>query len=152
MANDFGLSDQRVQSEVFSLFQQKINPLTHGKLTQRTVAGGIRFYDFQCSAQKSVSVMALFDERLVEAHRKSVNLAMRELERFASVRIRDEANVNTQNHEITGKRVYASFQHDASRLLDPQLHTHNVVCNVTRSANGQYKALENTEMCKAIRY
>ena len=152
LANDFGLSEQKVQAKVFSLFQQNINPLTHGKLTQRTVAGEIRFYDFQCSAQKSVSVMALFDDWLVEAHRKSVDLAMRELERFAAVRIRDGANVNTQNHEITGKIVYAIFQHDASRLLDPQLHTHNVVCNVTRDANGQYKALENTEMCKAIRY
>ena len=77
-------------------------PVTHQKLTQRTVAGGIRFYDFQCSAQKSVSVMSLFDQRLIEAHRRSVAFAMKELERFAAVRIRSGANVNTQNHEVTG--------------------------------------------------
>ncbi|MBP3395465.1 MAG: relaxase domain-containing protein [Lentisphaeria bacterium] len=77
-------------------------PVTHRKLIQQTIAGGIRFYDFQCSAQKPVSVMSLFDQRLIEAHRRSIAFAMKELERFAAVRIRSGANVNTQNHEVTG--------------------------------------------------
>ena len=102
LAEDFGIANQTVSAEVFSLFQQDLNPVTHQKLTQRTVAGGIRFSDFQCSAQKSVSVMSLFDQRLIEAHRRSVAFAMKELERFAAVRIRSGANVNTQNHEVTG--------------------------------------------------
>ena len=102
LAEDFEIANQTVSAEVFSLFQQDLNPVTHQKLTQRTVAGGIRFYDFQCSAQKSVSVMSLFDQRLIEAHRRSVAFAMKELERFAAVRIRSGANVNTQNHEVTG--------------------------------------------------
>ena len=53
---------------------------------------------------------------------------------------------------MTGKIVYASFRHDASRTLDPQVHTHNVVVNVTRDSEGKYKALESVEMCRAIRY
>lgn len=152
LADMFGLSESKVDSETFSLFQQNINPRTHGKLTQRTVNGGIRFYDFQCSAQKSVSIMSIFDERLVDAHRRSVALAMNELEKFASVRIRNGENVNTQNHETTGKIIYAAFHHDTSRALDPQLHTHNVVCNVTVDSDEKFKALENSEMCRAIRY
>ncbi len=152
LAGELGLEGASVESGVFSLFQQNLNPLTGEKLTQRTVEGGIRFYDFQCSAQKSVSVMGLFDERLGEAHREAVGLAMRELERFAAVRLRSGENVHTQNHENTGRIVYAEFHHDVSRLLDPQLHTHNVVCNVTKDRDGKFKALENTEMCQAIRY
>lgn len=104
------------------------------------------------SEQKSVSVMCLFDKRLIEAHRRSVAFAMKELERFAAVRIRSGANVNTQNYEVTGNIVYASFQHDISRLLDPQRHTHNEVCNVTKTKDGIYKVLENFEICRAIRY
>ncbi len=69
LAEDFGIANQTVSANIFSLFQQNINPVTRQKLTQRTVAGGIRFYDFQCSAQKSVSVMSLFDKRLIGAHR-----------------------------------------------------------------------------------
>ena len=103
LAEDFWIANQTVSADVFSLFQQNINPVTHQKLTQRTIAGGIRFYDFQCSAQKSVSVISLFDKRLIGAHRRSVAFVMKELERFATVRIRNGENVNTQNHEITWK-------------------------------------------------
>lgn len=152
LVDDFQLQNMPVASDIFSLFQQNLNPVTLSKLTQRTVNGGIRFYDFQCSAQKSVSIMSLFDSRLIEAHRQSVALAMKELERFAAVRIRHGENVNTQNYELTGKMIYSSFYHDCSRNLDPQLHTHNVVCNVTQDYDGNFKALENAAMCKAIQY
>ncbi len=152
LAKELGLEGAEVWSKEFSLFQQNLNPVTGDKLTQRTVVGGIRFYDFQCSAQKSVSVMSMFDERLVEAHREAVLVGMRELEKFAAVRLRSGENVHTQNHENTGQIVYAEFHHDVSRALDPQLHTHNVVCNVTKDKDGVYKALENADMCQAIRY
>lgn len=152
LADTFGLRDKVVTSEEFSLFQRNVNPKTLGKLTQKNMPGGPRFFDFQVAAPKSVSVMSMFDERLVEAHRESVRIAMAELERLAAVRVRDGENVRTNNYETTGKLVYAEFMHDTSRVLDPQLHTHNVVCNVTRAGDGRYKALETLEMCRAIRY
>lgn len=152
LADAFDLRDKVVTSEEFSLFQRNVNPKTLGKLTQKNMPGGPRFFDFQVAAPKSVSVMSMFDERLVEAHRESVRIAMAELERLAAVRVRDGENVRTNNYETTGKLVYAEFMHDTSRALDPQLHTHNVVCNVTRAGDGRYKALETLEMCRAIRY
>ncbi|WP_288512870.1 MobF family relaxase [uncultured Victivallis sp.] len=152
LADAFGLRDKVVTSEEFSLFQRNVNPKTPGKLTQKNMPGGPRFFDFQVAAPKSVSVMSMFDERLIEAHRESVRIAMAELERLAAVRVRDGENVRTNNYETTGKLVYAEFMHDTSRALDPQLHTHNVVCNVTRAGDGRYKALETLEMCRAIRY
>ena len=94
----------------------------------------------------------MFDERLVRAHSKAVLTAMREMEKLAAVRLRKGDQVRTNNYEITGKIIYASFRHDASRALDPQLHTHNVVANVTKTADGEFKALESLEMVRAIRY
>ena len=152
LADAFGLQDKVVTSEEFSLFQRNMNPKTLDRLTQKNMPGGPRFFDFQVAAPKSVSVMSMFDERLIEAHRESVRIAMAELERLAAVRVRDGANVRTNNYATTGKLVYAEFMHDTSRALDPQLHTHNVVCNVTRTDDGRYKALETLEMCRAIRY
>ena len=152
LADAFGLRGEIVTSREFSLFQKNINPKTHGKLTQKNIPGGPRFFDFQCAAPKSVSVMSLFDERLMEAHIESVRIAMSELEKFAAVRVRHGENVRTNNYETTGQLIYAEFTHDTSRELDPQLHTHNVVCNVTRSHDGKFKALETLEMCRAIRY
>lgn len=151
-ASAFGLSGQKVTPEAFSLFQQNLNPLTGEKLTPRNNPHSVRFYDFQCSAQKSVSVMSLFDSRLAEAHRKAVEVGMRELERFAAVRIRRGDNYATKNFAYTGKIVYAQYHHDNSRLLDPQLHTHNVIVNVTPDPNGSYKALDASEMYRTIRY
>lgn len=153
LASEFNIEGQEVSAEVFSQFQQNINPVTNDKLTKRTRTGGIRFYDFQCSSQKSVSIMSLFDDRLVHAHRRSVDYAMKEIERFAAVRIRKGENIGTNNFTNTGQIVYAQFHHDSSRTLDPQLHAHNVVANVTWDAvNGEYKALETLDICKAIRY
>lgn len=152
LADAFSLQDKVVTSEEFSLFQRNVNPKTLVRLTQKNMPGGPRFFDFQVAAPKSVSVMSMFDERLIEAHRESVRIAMAELERLAAVRVRDGENVRTNNYATTGKLVYAEFMHDTSRALDPQLHTHNVVCNVTRTDDGRYKALETLEMCRAIRY
>ena len=132
LASAFGLENESVAQDVFSLFQQNLNPSSKQKLTPRNNPNSVRFYDFQCSAQKSVSVMSLFDSRLVEAHRKAVEVGMRELERFAAVRIRKGESYATKNFEFTGKFIYAQYHHDNSRMLDPQLHTHNVIVNVTQ--------------------
>ncbi len=67
---------------------------------------------------------------------------MNELEKLAEARVRKGDNVRTNNLEITGKIIYPSFTHDASRALDPQLHTHNVVCNVTKDSEWHYKDVE----------
>ena len=152
LASAFHLDGTIVQPEAFSLFQQNLHPESRGKLTPRNNPHAVRFYDFQCSAQKSVSVMSLFDSRLIEAHRKAVEVGMRELERFAAVRIRKGESYATKNFEFTGKFIYAQYHHDNSRLLDPQLHTHNVIVNVTQEGNGSFKALDPSQMFKAIRY
>jgi conjugative relaxase-like TrwC/TraI family protein len=46
----------------------------------------------------------------------------------------------------TGKLVAALFQHDTSRALDPQLHTHAVIANVTPRPDGEWRALKNDQL------
>jgi molybdopterin-guanine dinucleotide biosynthesis protein len=45
--------------------------------------------------------------------------------------------------ERTGNLVVARFAHDLSRACDPQLHTHCVMVNATRRADGQWRASDN---------
>ena len=100
-------------------------------------------WDATFSAPKSVSLTALVggDERVREAHRESVRLALDQLERYTQARIGG-------NHppETTGKFIAAKFEHDTARPVDgyvaPQLHTHAVVFNVTQRDKGQPRAIQ----------
>ncbi len=139
----------------FRLLRENINPATGEKLTQRNLENRIAFFDFQCSAQKSVSLLRALtgDERLATAHDLAAAEAFAELETFAACRVRDGAAASSQQTRQTGNVCAAAFRHDASRALDPQLHTHYVVANATwDESQGRMVALENCEMVKAIRY
>ncbi|MBE0617465.1 MAG: relaxase domain-containing protein, partial [Proteobacteria bacterium] len=46
----------------------------------------------------------------------------------------------------TGNLVVATFDHATSRELDPQLHTHAVVANLTRRNDGSWGALHNPSL------
>ncbi|MBS51047.1 MAG: DNA relaxase [Sphingobium sp.] len=92
-------------------------------------------WDFAISAPKSVSVMALAlgDERIVQLHERSVDVALAYLEEHAQLRKREAGNIV---HETTGRLLWARFTEHASRELDPHLHTHVVVLNMTNGQSG----------------
>ena len=99
-------------------------------------------WDMTFSAPKSVSVMAEVagDRRLIAAHERSVKTALELAEQhFSATRIRDHGAVR---REATGNLVIASFRHGTSRALDPQLHTHDIILNMTRDEAGQWRSLE----------
>ncbi|EEJ1918060.1 conjugative transfer relaxase/helicase TraI [Salmonella enterica subsp. enterica serovar Urbana] len=87
-------------------------------------------YDLTFSAPKSVSVMALVgeDRRFIEAHNRAVAVVMKEVEQLVSARITLEGKTETV---LTGSMVAALYNHDTSRDLDPQVHTHALVFNAT---------------------
>ena len=92
-------------------------------------------WDATFSAPKSVSLTALVggDDRVRQAHRESVKVALGEMEKYVQARIGG-------NHpaETTGKWIAASFEHDSARPVNgyaaPQLHTHVVFFNLTETA------------------
>ena len=89
------------------------------------------------------------DDRLTEAHRRAVDETLKELETCAQTRVRqDGANEDRR----TGNLVLAVYQHDTSRELDPQLHTHAVAANLTYDGTeARWKALQASEIydCRA---
>lgn len=100
-------------------------------------------WDATFSAPKSVSVAAYVygDDRLVAAHDEAVHEAIEFLEReTAGTRIRENGEIRT---EATGSLAVATYRHDTNREGEPQLHTHSVIMNVTRSGDGQWRSLES---------
>jgi conjugative relaxase-like TrwC/TraI family protein len=110
-------------------------------------------WDATFSAPKSVSVTALVggDDRVREAHRESVRVALAELERYTQARI---GNIHAP--ETTGKFVAAAFEHDTARPVEgyaaPQLHTHAVIFNVTERDNGQTRSVQSHELYASQHY
>src|SRR5580693_6334642 len=108
-------------------------------------------WDATFSAPKSVSLTALVggDERVREAHRESVRVALNELERYTQARI---GNVRTP--ETTVKFVAATFEHDTARPVEgyaaPQLHTHAVIFNVTERDIEARNGIENGKQTRAL--
>jgi conjugative relaxase-like TrwC/TraI family protein len=156
MAGQFGLAGA-VSAEDFAKLSQGQHPQTGAQLVRQRAsyeyqdADGktIRTmehragWDATFSAPKSVSLTALVggDQRVREAHRQSVSVALDQLEHYTQARIGG-------NHppETTGRFIAAKFEHDTARPVDgyvaPQLHTHAVVFNITERDNGQPRAIQ----------
>ena len=142
-----------VTSEDFEAVRQGLDPQTGEFLRQRHSADRIAsngaeqskarsLYDLTFSAPKSVSVMAIVggDERLLAAHATAVREALEEAEKYSATRVR-LAGLN--ENRATGNWIVASYTHDTSRQLDPQLHTHAVAANLTYDGTeGRWKALQ----------
>jgi len=94
-------------------------------------------HDFTFSAPKSVSMLILAggDKRLLQAHIESVKETLAIMEQTISARDTKEGITSIVP---TGKMVAALFTHDTSRNLDPAIHTHAVVANVTE-LDGKWK-------------
>jgi conjugative relaxase-like TrwC/TraI family protein len=104
----------------------------------------------------TLSIQALVgnDARLLEAHRVAVTSALAELARFVQTR-----QHGGQERVTTGTMVAATFTHVAARPSqsgtakgvgpDPHLHTHVVLMNMTRRADGVWRAVEPLELYRS---
>ncbi len=104
--------------------------------------------DLTFSAPKSVSIAALVggDRRIVEAHDRAVAATLAWVEKNAAeTRMK---NPETGNMARVGgqKIVAATFRHDTSRNLDPQLHTHAVVANMVQGEDGKWRSMANESL------
>lgn len=84
----------------------------------------------QISAPKDVSVAYLVggDKRIGQWWEEAVRETVREIEAVSATRVRRNG---ADADRITGELVAAVVTHDANRALDPQLHTHVCVMNLT---------------------
>uniref|UniRef100_UPI000AA507C0 MobF family relaxase n=1 Tax=Sphingobium yanoikuyae TaxID=13690 RepID=UPI000AA507C0 len=141
-ADELGLSGQ-VSKDAFE-------GVLNGRLPDGTMVGQVENrqagIDLTFSMPKSASVMAYVagDKRVLDANMAAVKATMKWV----------EANLAEGRKDVDGKKVpfrtgnlvYALFQHDTSRALDPQAHIHAVIANLTRMADGKWQALHNGEI------
>ena len=105
-------------------------------------------WDITFSAPKSVSLEALVmgDRRVIRAHDEAVRATLDFVEaKLLQTRGWDPATRRRPRVSANGM-VVAGFRHLASRDQDPQLHTHCVLANMTRTASGEWRSVEPTRI------
>ena len=104
--------------------------------------------DVTLSAPKSVSLAALVggDVRVVDIHDRAVAATLAWIEgNAAETRMKDPAT-GRMVREGGQNMVAATFRHDTSRNLDPQLHTHAVIANMVQGEDGKWRSMANEKL------
>ncbi|BAY66759.1 mobilization protein TraI-like protein (plasmid) [Calothrix brevissima NIES-22] len=149
-AKKLGLSGAVDHQETFSNIVNGLKPDGSQNLCARKLNSSQRraATDFTFSAPKSVSLQALVggDERLIQAHQLAVQKTLELIEqRYSYTRATTQQG---QQLIRTNNLVVAEFDHIETRELDPHLHTHALVMNMTQLENGKWYSLLNDEIFK----
>lgn len=100
-------------------------------------------WDLTFSAPKSVSLLALVgnDKRLLKAVKEASDETIKYIEKNYAVtrQMKDGRLVKSNEHNV----VCASFVHTTSRELDPNAHVHNVLMNMVKREDGQWRSIES---------
>ena len=108
-------------------------------------------YDITFTPDKSISLAYVLSKEngdieksnmIKNMHMEAVKATMKEIEKKANFR-------ETLNHKTAlkngGNLIFASYEHEVNRELEPNLHTHCVIANLVQTPNG-FKALDNAEI------
>ena len=101
--------------------------------------------DLTFSAPKSVSLVAMLgdDANVVAAHDAAVKRTLAWLEATTIQTRMKDPETGRLAHIGGQKMVAATFRHDTSRNLDPQLHSHAVVANMVQGEDGKWRTMSN---------
>ena len=104
--------------------------------------------DLTLSAPKSVSLAALVggDGRVAEAHGRAVKRTLAWVEERAVETRMKKPETGRMIRAGDQKTVIATFTHETSRNLDPQLHTHAVIANMVQGADGKWRTMANEKL------
>jgi len=136
------------ERELEALFGRAVHPTTRQRLGRAWRADGVTGYDLCFSAPKSVSALWAVGEgsvpgEVMAAHRTAVRTALDYLDGRASF-----SRVGTNGHtQVTTEGFAAAvFPHRTSRAGDPQLHSHALVVNKLRCADGGWRTIDGHEI------
>ena len=101
--------------------------------------------DLVFSAPKSVSIVALHlgDEAVIDAHNQAVIKALDYVEKNLIQYREFDRKTKSLFKVKSDNMVVGTFVHSTSRSNDPQLHTHSVILNITKTKNKDFKAISN---------
>ena len=149
-AEKLGIKGQIHDFQVYENLVKGLTPDGSKSLNQREVDLEQRKVAVDCTfaAPKSVSLCALVggDKRLIEAHNRAVEKVLELMEREYS-----QTRIGTgDNREVvqTGNHIIAKFNHIESRELDPHLHSHCLVMNMTQAPSGEWYSHLNDAIFK----
>jgi conjugative relaxase-like TrwC/TraI family protein len=136
------------EAELEALFARGLHPGTGAGLGRAWRPDAVTGHDLTFSAPKSVSALwALADEATAGhvrgAHAAAVEAALGFLEAHASFSRRGRDGVE---QIATAGFAAALFEHTTSRTGDPQLHTHALVVNKVRCADGVWRTIDGYEV------
>ena len=107
--------------------------------------------DVTLSAPKSVSLAALIggDKRIVDAHDKAVERTLAWVEKHVVQTRLSDPETGRMVRADGQKMVAATFRHDTSRNLDPQLHTHAVIANMVQGEDNKWRTMANEKLYRS---
>lgn len=143
-AEELGLSG-RVEADQLTAMLTGLNPATGEPLGLRAVGGRgpVPGFDLTFSAPKSVSLLwglggPLAGVEVGAAHQAAVDAALAYLQQEACWTRRGAGGAEF----VKGNGfLAAAFKHRSSRNGDPQLHTHVLIANATKGADGRWTRL-----------
>lgn len=140
-----GRVDER---QLEALFARGLHPGTGERLGRAWRADAVTGFDLTFSAPKSVSALWALGNTDVAvaamgAHRAAVEAGLAYLDTHAGLSRRGTDGVEQIG---TAGLAVALFDHRTSRAGDPQLHTHALVINKVRCADGRWRTLDATEL------
>lgn len=141
-AMKLGLTGQ-CRMDHFENLSRGRHPVSGEKLMVRDKGDQRRVCFFgQLSPPKDVSILHLVggDERIGRWWQEAVGETLREMEELIATRVR---RAGQNDDRRTNSMVAAIVTHDANRALDPQLHTHVCVMNLTYDvAEARWKSVQ----------
>ena len=151
---NLGLKKDDLSHKTFINLLKATNPRTGELLTVSKTKKSVPAFDFTFTAPKSLSVVleaaVKYDKSLASTleniHDKAVNSTLQMIEK-EHIKTRVTKNKKTRV-EYTGNMIASKFQHDTSRELDPLIHTHCVIKNMTLCSDGKYRTLDMSTLLK----
>lgn len=149
-AYPFVIHGSQVDSKDFRNLAAGRDPLTQDILTQKGKEHRVG-YDLQFAAPKSVSILWAAGNRkqrdiIEDAQQKAVFRVLEYIQKNGLIVTRRGKNGN--DRETPEELMAGTFLHTTSRSGDPQIHTHAVLLNVCRRADGTTGTIDNMELLK----
>jgi conjugative relaxase-like TrwC/TraI family protein len=149
-AYPFVIDGSQVDSKDFRNLAAGRDPLTHDILTQKGKEHRVG-YDLQFAAPKSVSVLYAAGDRdqrdiMEDVQQKAVFKALEYIQKNGLIVTR--CGKNGKDRQTPAELMAGTFLHTTSRSGDPQIHTHAVLLNVCRRADGTTGTIDNMELLK----
>ncbi len=138
------------ERELEGMFGRALHPGSGERLGRGWRADGVTGYDLTFSAPKSVSTLwalagddASVARAVRQAHAAAVRTALDYLDGRAAF-----SRTGRDGHTQVGSDGFAVavFDHRTSRAGDPQLHTHALVLNKVRTADGGWRTVDGHEI------